>query len=57
MNPNEGDDEGGGGGGNKKHAAAVAECVCFCVCETDGELQSADRPSMLPGCQIIFGNL
>ena len=45
------------------HAAAVTVCVCVCVSRgvcvhvTDGELRSADRPSMLPGCQIIFGNL
>lgn len=32
-------------------------CVCVPVCVTDGELQSADRPSMLPGWWIIFGNL
>lgn len=31
--------------------------ACVPACVTDGELQSADRPSMLPGCQIIFGNL
>ncbi len=35
----------------------VCVCLCVCVCVTDGELWSADRPCMLPGCQIIFGNL
>lgn len=28
-----------------------------CLCVTDGGLQSADRACMLPGRQIIFGNL
>lgn len=31
--------------------------ACVCLCVTDGELRSADRACMLPGFQIIFGNL